>query len=219
MYLHRTIVYRSRKEVRALEGSLLAEQLAVCRRAGIPPPARLRKAVRQLHWQALCGPAASIHCDVSECLEQLAALLREVCPMPPQSICTNAPAGLYANAAPGELGRFLLQLIGCLFPLSGGTPLHLSAQQCGGRVLVCLQQMRPLRKQKPPRSLTRQARCWARKRGGLFFYGCSGSGFCCVLALLPGQAVRSRPPRYALWAFDRFSPVYSLLPGRLILPH
>lgn len=201
----------------ALECPLLAEQLAACRLAGIPPPARLRRALRALHRQALWAPAARLSCDAGACLGQLAALLGEVCPMPPGCLEADAPAGLCIGAAPGELGRLLLWLIGSLFPAASGGRVQLSARQSGQQILVCLQLDAP-RQKIPPRSVTRQANVWARQRGGWFFWIQSCSSLCAVLALPPGQTALLRPPRYALWAFDRCSPVYSLLPLRLILP-
>ena len=208
----------TRKGLVLLEHSVLAEQLAACCLRGVRPPARLRRRVRRAQRQALAAPAAvGLCCDAGQCLGELALLLEDICPLPPGFVQAAAPLGLYAAAAPGELGRFLLWLCGGLMPRTPGTCLRLLAYSWGEKILIdiCWQGEGT---KKPPRSLYRSAKHWAGKRGGMMFFAAGAARLRAVLVLPRGQAKAVRPAQYSLWAFDRFSPPYSLLPLRLILP-
>ena len=151
-------------------------------------------------------------CLAGQCLGELLLVLSEVMPILPGSIFCRAEDGLLAPASPGALGRFLLWLIGALMPLGPNWRLSLFAYSANGRVCVqiyfydCAQKI-------PPRSLCRSANRWAAERGGMVLF--SGRG---ALLVLPKGRGQPLPPGYSLWARDRYSPVYALLPLRLILP-
>lgn len=196
-----------------MDQAILAARLAACRLRGVRPPAGLRRSLRQMHRNfVFMPPMAPACCLAGQCLGELSLILGDVVPVLPGHISCRAEGEILAPASPGALGRFLLLLIGALMPPYPNWRLSLFAYPANGRVCVqvffynCAQKM-------PPRSLCRSANRWAAERGGMVLF--SGRG---ALLVLPKGRGQPLPPGYSLWARDRYSPVYALLPLRLILP-
>ena len=196
-----------------MEQAILAARLAACRLRGVRPPAALRRSLRRMHRKfVFMPPRASGCCTAGQCLGELSLVLGDVMPVFPGSISCRSESGLLAQVSPGELGRFLLWLIGAVMPPSLNWRLSLIAYPVNRR--VCVQIFFCGHAQKiPPRSLCRSANRWAAERGGMVLFSMHGA-----LLVLPQGCGQPLLPSYSLWARDRYSPIYALLPLRLILP-